>query len=129
MANSTTTAGKEYSAREFMELLQNDDPWPKPTTSDTPKELTEEQLKILNELPETPGFYWVENIQTQERNIAKIDKSSTDNTVDHWGHKMQATPGGITVIQRWLVNWIILDEIAEPKEGAEYENNEKYGMF
>lgn len=90
---------------------------------------SEDQRWILGELPETPGHYWVENIQTNERNVAFIDKSIFLGAVNHWGHKMDATHGGIGVIERWLSNWIILDIIEPYKEPSNPENDNTYGMF
>lgn len=98
-----------------------------PTPQQQP--LTPEQLKILTQLPEEPGHYWVENIQTNERNVAYIDKTRTTNTVEHWGHSMNATFGAIAVIERWLMNWTILGKIEPYKEPVEYESNTNFGMF
>jgi hypothetical protein len=96
---------------------------------DIPADLTPDQKKILNELPDTPGFYWVEDIRSNERNVAYIDKRRTLNAVEHWGHKMDATFGGIAVIERWLMGWSILTEVASYKEPVEYTENANYGVF
>lgn len=98
-----------------------------PTPEQQP--LTDTQKKILDRLPAEPGFYWVENMLTNERNIAYIDKNSTERTVEHWGHRMQATYGGINAIERWLMNWDILTIIEPYKDPVQYEESSSYGMF
>ncbi|MDE4297124.1 hypothetical protein PXK56_18225 [Phaeobacter gallaeciensis] len=93
------------------------------------KDLTPEQEKILEELPRQAGFYWVEDVRSNERNVAYIDYARVESIVEHWGHKMDATPGGIGVIERWLMGWTILGPVTPYKEPITYEENANYGMF
>lgn len=97
----------------------------------TPEEpdLTPEQLRILDELPDEKGFYWIEHNHTSARTVAVIDKSLKKDTVVHWGHAMHATHSAIAVIERWLDQHTILGPIEPFKDALDYETNTSYGMF
>jgi hypothetical protein len=99
-------------------------PKPKP-----PAELTQEQKEILDELPDEPGFYWVENNYNRERAVAWIDRNAELGTVKFGYQHMHARPADIGVIDRFLTTWTVLGTCEPFKDTNDYNTNNTFGMF
>lgn len=125
--------GDDESALDHILRSMNVKTQQKPRTRlpepEIPMNLSPEQLKVLAELPEEDGFYWVENIQSNERSIARVTRENGVVVLDHWGHRMTGAPTTVQVIERWLIGWSFLDPVAAYTAPKTYEENERYGMF
>lgn len=98
-----------------------------PTPEET--ELAETQRATLDDLPDEPGFYWCRSSRTGCMRVCRVDKNLSKGTLDAWGHVMDATPGGIDAIQRWLDLWEIHDRIGVPEIKSVYQSNDTFGAF